>query len=352
MDDSLTEIMILGSERIYVERKGKIGLTDQRFESDAAVLDLIQRIVKSVGRHIDEESPLCDARLPDGSRVHAAIPPVTLDGPVLTIRKFARDTIQADDLVEYASINQFGVDLLRTAVMARANIVIAGGTGAGKTTLLNICSGFIPKDERIVSIEDAAELHLHQDHVVRMEARPPRADGRGQIAIRELVINALRMRPDRLVVGECRGGEALDMLVAMNTGHDGSMTTIHANGARDTISRLETMVLMAGIDMPLKAIRQMIVAAIQLIVFVSRLQDGSRKVTAITEVAGMEGEIVTTQDVFRFVPRGAHAQTGRIEGSFEPTGVRPLLMDRCAQRGITPPQALIRQFGIPRRRSA
>ena len=279
-DDSLTEIMVNGPEMVYVERKGKILLTDIRFDDEAHLLRVIDTIVSSVGRRVDARTPLCDARLLDGSRVNAAIPPIALDGPLLTIRKFSKDPYQVSDLIGFGTITQEGASFIQACVLARANIVISGGTGAGKTTLLNVCSGFIPIDERIITIEDAAELQLHQEHVCRLESRPPDVNGEGRVQIRDLVINSLRMRPDRIVVGECRGGEALDMLQAMNTGHDGSMTTIHANSARDALSRLETLVLMAGMDLPLKAIRQQVASAINLVVQLSRLKDGSRKITS------------------------------------------------------------------------
>ena len=304
-DDSLTEIMVNGPEMVYVERKGKILLTDIRFDDEAHLLRVIDTIVSSVGRRIDARTPLCDARLLDGSRVNAAIPPIALDGPLLTIRKFSKDPYQVSDLIGFGTITQEGASFTQACVLARANIVISGGTGAGKTTLLNVCSGFIPIDERIITIEDAAELQLHQEHVCRLESRPPDVNGEGRVQIRDLVINSLRMRPDRIVVGECRGGEALDMLQAMNTGHDGSMTTIHANSARDALSRLETLVLMAGMDLPLKAIRQQVASAINLVVQLSRLKDGSRKITSITEVVGMEGETITMQEIFRFEFQGS-----------------------------------------------
>jgi pilus assembly protein CpaF len=331
-DDSLTEIMVNGADMVYVERKGKILLTDIRFDDEAHLMRVIETIVSSVGRRIDARSPLCDARLLDGSRVNAAIPPVALDGPMLTIRKFAKDPYQVSDLVGFGTVTQEAASFIQGCVLARANVLVSGGTGTGKTTLLNVCSGFIPIDERIVTIE----LQLHQEHVVRMESRPPDVNGEGRITIRDLVINSLRMRPDRIVVGECRGGEALDMLQAMNTGHDGSLTTIHANSPRETLSRLETLVLMAGMDLPLKAIRQQIAGAINLIIQLARLKDGSRKVVAITEVIGMEGDMITVQEIFKFESKGADPTTGKI-------------IDRLFDMGIPLPPRLASLF--PDRRS-
>src|SRR3989441_667260 len=297
LDDSLTEVMVNGYENIYVERNGKILLTDRKFDDENHLLRVIDFIVSAVGRRIDFRTPMVDARLLDGSRVNAVISPIALDGPMLTIRKFSRDPFQAEDLVNFGTITNEAVGFLKACVMARANLLISGGTGTGKTTLLNVCSSFIPPDERIVTIEDAAELQLHQEHVCRMESRPPDLNGENKVGIRELVINALRMRPDRIVVGECRAGEALDMLQAMNTGHDGSLTTLHANTTRDALSRLETMVLMAGIDLPTKAIRQQTASAIDLVVQLSRMRDGQRKVTSITEITGMEGDTITTMEI-------------------------------------------------------
>jgi pilus assembly protein CpaF len=343
-DDSLTEIMVNGPEMVYVERKGKILLTDIRFDDEAHLLRVIETIVSSVGRRIDARTPLCDARLLDGSRVNAAVPPVALDGPILTIRKFSKDPYQVNDLIGFGTLTQEGASFIQACVLARANIVVSGGTGTGKTTLLNVCSGFIPIDERIVTIEDAAELQLHQEHVCRMESRPPDINGEGRIPIRDLVINSLRMRPDRIVVGECRGGEALDMLQAMNTGHDGSLTTIHANSPRECLSRLETLVLMAGMDLPLKAIRQQIAGAINLIIQLSRLKDGSRKVVSIAEVIGMEGEMITMQEIFRFESKGANPQTGKIIGDFNPSGIRPRIIDRLFDMGIPLPTRLAQLY--------
>ena len=343
-DDSLTEIMVNGPDMIYVERNGKILLTDVRFDDEAHLLRVINTIVSSVGRHIDARNPLCDARLLDGSRVNAAIRPAAVNGPLLTIRKFSKAPYQVSDLVNFGTITQESASFIQACVLARANIVISGGTGAGKTTLLNVCSGFIPIDERIITIEDAAELQLHQEHVCQLESQPADTSGEGQIRIRDLVINALRMRPDRIVVGECRGGEALDMLQAMNTGHDGSMTTIHANSARDALSRLETLVLMAGMDLPLKAIRQQVASAINLIIQLARLNDGSRKITSITEVVGMEGETITIQEIFKFESRGADPATGQIVGDFSSTGIRPKIIDRLFEMGVPLPPRLATLF--------
>jgi pilus assembly protein CpaF len=347
-DDSLTEIMVNGAEMVYVERGGKILLTDVRFDDENHLLRVIDLIVTAVGRRIDFRQPLCDARLLDGSRVNAVIPPVSIDGPMLTIRKFSRDPFQAQDLINFGTLTAESAAFIRACVLARANILISGGTGTGKTTLLNVASSFIPIDERIVTIEDAAELQLHQEHVCRLEARPADLHGEGRIAIRDLVINSLRMRPDRIVVGECRGGEALDMLQAMNTGHDGSLTTVHANNPRDCLARLETLVLMAGMDLPVKAIRQQISSALNLIIQLSRMKDGSRKVTSVTELIGMEGETITMQDIFVFNARGADVNTGRILGTFDPTGIRPQLIDRLFDMGIPLPPDLARLF--PERR--
>jgi pilus assembly protein CpaF len=343
-DDSLTEIMVNGHEMVYVERKGKILLTDIRFDSEEHLLRVIDTIVSSVGRRIDQRSPLCDARLLDGSRVNAAIAPVALDGPMLTIRKFSKDPYQVSDLVGFGTLTQEGAAFIQACVLARANIVVSGGTGTGKTTLLNVCSGFIPVDERIVTIEDAAELQLHQEHVCRMESRPTDINGEGRITIRDLVANSLRMRPDRIIVGECRGGEALDMLQAMNTGHDGSLTTVHANSPRETMSRLETLVLMAGMDLPLKAIRQQISSGINLVVQLSRLKDGSRKVTSLTEIVGMEGDTITMQEIFKFESKGADPSTGQILGEFNPTGIRPKIIDRLFDMGVPLPPRLAQLF--------
>jgi pilus assembly protein CpaF len=332
-DEDVSEVMVNGPKKVYVEKKGKLIKTPIVFENDAHVIRVIERIVLPLGRRIDADNPTVDARLPDGSRVNAVVPPVAIDGPSLTIRKFRKDKLSIQQLVEFGSLTQGMAEFLRACVLARLNIVISGGTGSGKTTLLNVLSSFIPEDERIVTIEDAAELQLQQDHLVRLETRPPSADGHGERTIRDLVRNALRMRPDRIVVGEVRGGEALDMLQAMNTGHDGSLTTLHANTPRDAISRLETMVMMAGMDLPLKVVRQQISSAVDLIVQQTRLRDGSRKVTAITEVAGMEGDTVVLTDVFKFDQTGATSD-GKVLGQLKPTGIRPLFSARLEAAGI------------------
>jgi len=332
LDDSLTEVMVNGHENIYVERNGKILLTDRKFDDENHLLRVIDFIVSAVGRRIDFRTPMVDARLLDGSRVNAVISPIALDGPMLTIRKFSRDPYQAEDLVNFGTLTNEAVGFLKACVMARANLIISGGTGTGKTTLLNVASSFIPPTERIVTIEDAAELQLHQEHVCRMEARP-----------HDLVINALRMRPDRIVVGECRAGEALDMLQAMNTGHDGSLTTLHANTTRDALSRLETMVLMAGIDLPMRAIRQQVASAIDLVVQLSRMRDGQRKVTSITEITGMEGDTITMQEIFLYESHGADKE-GTMTGVFRPTGIRPHIMDRLFAAGVPIPPELARVF--------
>ena len=335
-DDNLTEIMVVGPDMVYVEAQGRIVLTDVRFKDTDHLLNVIDLIVAAVGRRIDARQPLCDARLLDGSRVNAVVPPVAIDGPLLTIRKFAKERMRVTDLIHFGSLTEAAASFLQACVLARANILISGGTGAGKTTLLNICSGFIPPDERIVTVEDAAELQLHQEHVCRLESRPPDVRGEGRIGIRELVINALRMRPDRIVVGEVRGGEALDMLQAMNTGHDGSMTTVHANTPRDSLSRLETQVLMGGIELPMKAIRQQIASALNIVVQLNRLRDGSRKITAISEVLGMEGDTITMQDIFLMKAEGADKE-GNLHSELVLTGVRPQIIDRLFDMGLPLP---------------
>ncbi len=342
-DDNLTEIMVVGPDMVYVESHGRILLTDVRFKDQEHLLKVIDLIVSAVGRRIDTRQPLCDARLLDGSRVNAVVPPVAIDGPLLTIRKFAKERLRITDLIHFGTITEAAASFLQASVLARANLLISGGTGAGKTTLLNICSGFIPPDERIVTVEDAAELQLHQEHVCRLESRPPDVRGEGRIAIRDLVINALRMRPDRIVVGEVRGGEALDMLQAMNTGHDGSMTTVHANSPRDSLSRLETQVLMGGIELPSKAIRQQIASAINIVVQLNRLRDGSRRITAISEVVGMEGETISMQDIFLMKAEGADNQ-GNLKTTLELTGVRPQILDRLFDMGLPLPPEISRLF--------
>ncbi len=332
-DDEISEVMVNGPKKVYIERKGKLSKTNITFENDAAVIKLIEKIVLPLGRRIDADSPTVDARLPDGSRVNAVIPPCALDGPVITIRKFKKDKLTVDQLIKFGSITKGMAEFVRACVHSRLNIVISGGTGSGKTTLLNVLSSFIPEDERIITIEDAAELKLQQDHVVRLETKVADAEGRHAVPIRELVRNSLRMRPDRIVVGECRGGEALDMLQAMNTGHDGSLTTLHANSPRDAISRLETMCMMAGMDLPVRVIREQIASAIDLIIQQSRLRDGSRKVTAITEVAGMEGDTVVLSDIFKFEQTGLTSD-GKVLGELKPTGIRPLFGPRLEAAGF------------------
>lgn len=344
-DETITEIMVNGAKNIYIERKGKIHRVPVTFENNDHVLRIIDRIVAPLGRRIDESSPYVDARLADGSRVNAVIPPISLVGPVLTIRKFSRNPITVEQLVQFGSITQEALQFLKACVESRLNIVISGGTGSGKTTLLNILSSFIPSDERIVTIENAAELQLRQEHVVTLESRPPNIEGRGEVTIRALVVNALRMRPERIIVGEIRDEAALDMLQAMNTGHDGSMTTLHSNGPRDTLSRLETMTLMAGMDLPSRAIREQISSAIELIVHQSRMRDGTRKITHITEVSGMEGEVITMTDLFVFEQTGI--DNGQIVGHLRPTGLRPKFMDKIEASGIHLPPSI---FGIGERR--
>lgn len=332
-DNSITEIMVNGANQIYIEREGKIELTDAYFDDDSHVLRVIDRIVSKVGRRVDESNPMVDARLTDGSRVNVVIPPVSLIGPTITIRRFNAAPLQVGDLVDKGSISFPMASFLESCVKGKANIIVAGGTGSGKTTLLNILSGFIPENERIVTIEDAAELQLEQEHVVTMESRPSNTEGKGEITIRDLVRNALRMRPDRIIVGEVRSGETLDMLQAMNTGHEGSLTTVHANSVRDVISRMETMVLMGGISLPVKAIRDQISSAIDIIVYQTRFRDGSRKVTSIAEVLGMEGDIITLQDIFVFTPDGVDAQ-GKVKGKFEATGIRPQILKKFRETGV------------------
>jgi pilus assembly protein CpaF len=331
-DPEVTEIMVNGPKKIYVEKRGRLERANVSFEDDSHVLKIIDRIVSPLGRHIDTESPMVDARLPDGSRVNAVVPPCAVDGPSITIRKFRKEKYSIVKLIELGSLTQGMAEFLRACVLGRLNIIISGGTGSGKTTLLNALSGFIPGEERIVTIEDAAELQLQQEHVVRLETKAANVEGHGTVSVRELVRNSLRMRPDRIVVGECRGGEALDMLQAMNTGHDGSLTTIHANSPRDAISRLETLVMMAGMELPLKTVRQQISSALDVIVQVSRLRDGTRRLTAITEVAGMEGDMVTMSDLFKFNQTGMDAD-GKILGAVKPTGIRPLFGPRLEAAG-------------------
>ncbi|HEY85681.1 MAG TPA: CpaF family protein [Chloroflexi bacterium] len=331
-DETVSEIMVNGPKHIYVEQSGRLTRASFSFESDDHVLRIIDRIVSPLGRRIDESSPLVDARLPDGSRVNAIIPPLALNGPTLTIRKFSKTPLTIDNLIQYGSITPEAAEFMKACVLARTNIVVSGGTGSGKTTLLNICSNFIPDDERIITVENAAELQLAKEHVVTLESRPPNIEGKGEVSIQDLVINTLRMRPDRIVVGECRGGEALDMLQAMNTGHDGSLTTAHANTPRDTISRLETMCLMAGMDLPVRAIREQIASAVDVIIQQQRMRDGSRKVINITEVQGMEGDVVVLSDIFAFEQQGFEG--GKVIGRLKPTGMRPKFMDRIEDANI------------------
>ncbi len=343
-DSAVTEIMVNADDRIYIERDGKIVATDIRFTSQAHLRRVIERIVGQVGRRIDESSPMVDARLPDGSRVNAIIPPLAVDGPVLTVRVFAKDPFTTEDLVDLGTLTPEVAGLVEACVEGRLNILITGGTGTGKTTLLNVVSSYIPEDQRIITIEDAVELQLHQEHVIRLESRPANMEGRGEITIRDLVRNALRMRPDRIVVGEVRGGEALDMLQAMNTGHEGSLSTVHANNPRDAISRLETMVMMAGVELPARAIREQISSALHLIVHLTRLSDGTRRVTQVTEVVGMEGDVVTLQDIFEFDYDAGIGPDGRFLGAVAPTGIRPQFTDRLHDVGVELPANI---FGHP-----
>src|SRR5438046_855465 len=342
-DDRVTEIMVNGNDHVYVEMAGKVVLTNIKFVDEDQLLNVIQFIVRTVGRRIDERSPLCDARLADGSRVNAVIRPLALNGPLLTIRKFSRDPYQVEDLIRFGTANEAASGFLNAPLLAKANIIISGGTGTGNTRFLTLLSGFIPVEDRIVTIEDASELQLHQEHVCRLETRPKDINGEGEITIQRLVINSLRMRPERIVVGECRGGEALDMLQAMNTGHDGSMTTLHANSPRDALARLETLVLMAGVDLPIRAIRQQVAGAIHLIIQLDRMQDGSRKIARVCEVTGMESENITMSDLFVFQHQGL--REGRVTGRIMPTGLRPRFMERLQQQNISlPPQI----FGFTR----
>jgi pilus assembly protein CpaF len=338
-DPTISDILVNTHRQVYIERKGQLELSTVTFKDDGHLLRIIDKIVSQVGRRVDESSPMVDARLSDGSRVNAIIPPLAVDGPLLSIRRFGTDKLMPDDLVEKQSMTRSMLDLLQAAVRARLNIIVAGGTGAGKTTMLNALSAFISPKERVVTIEDAAELQLKQPHLARLETRPPNLEGEGAIRQRQLLINSLRMRPDRIIIGECRGEEALDMLQAMNTGHDGSMTTVHANTPRDVISRLEVMVTQGGGNMPLNAIRQQIAAAVDLIVQVARLSDGSRRVTSITEVTGMEGEVVTLQDLFVFEKRGVN-QEGRVIGRFSATGIRPKFYEKFLAAGIRLPMEM------------
>ena len=332
-DPDVSEVMVNGPQKVFIEKNGRLIKSGVTFDDDDHVMRIIDRIILPLGRRVDADSPTVDARLPDGSRVNAVIRPVSIDGPCITIRKFSKDKLSIEDLIKFGSITANMAEFLRACVHAHLNIVVSGGTGSGKTTLLNVLSSFIPEHDRIVTIEDAAELQLQQEHVLRMETKVANVDGKGAVTIRDLVRNSLRMRPDRIVVGECRGGETLDMLQAMNTGHDGSLTTLHANSPRDALSRMETMVLMAGMDLPLKVVRQQISSAIDLIIQQTRLKDGSRKVTAITEVAGMEGETVVLTDVFKFEQTGV-GQDGKIIGDLKATGIRPIFGPRLEAAGF------------------
>ena len=335
-DPTVTEVMVNGPKKIFVERMGRLQLTDIQFHDDSHVMNIIERILSPIGRHIDESVPLVDARLEDGSRVNIIIPPLSLIGPCITIRKFATKALSVDNLITFGTLDRKMADFIKACIQARINILVSGGTGSGKTTTLNVLSSFIPENERIVTIEDAAELKLQQEHVVTLESRPANIEGNGEITIRDLVKNALRMRPDRIIVGEVRGGEALDMLQAMNTGHDGSLTTAHANNPRDALSRLETMVLMAGFEMPIRAIREQVSSAIELILQQSRLKDGSRKITYITEVQHMEGDVINTQDLFRFEQTGMD-ENGKLTGHFVSTGMQPGFMDKFQVNGVSLP---------------
>ncbi|PJF43603.1 MAG: type II secretion system protein E [Phototrophicales bacterium] len=342
-EESITEVMINGPKNVFVEVKGIVKRSNITFEDDAHVMRIIDRIVSPLGRRVDESHPYEDARLPDGSRVNIIIPPLALNGPTVTIRKFSKKPLTIEDLIRFGSMTPEIAEFLRASVIAAVNIVVSGGTGSGKTTLLNVLSNFIPSDERVITVENAAELQLQGEHVVTLESRPPNIEGKGEVTIRDLVINCLRMRPDRIVVGECRGGEALDMLQAMNTGHEGSLTTAHSNSPRDTIARLEVMCLMAGMDLPQRAIREQIASAVDMICHQSRLRDGSRKVVKVTEIQGMEGDVITMSDIFEFEQTGVEA--GKVIGRIRPTGLRPKFIDRIAAAGIHLPPSV---FGIGR----
>ena len=339
--EGITEIMVNGPKNVYVERSGRVHRVTTNFEDDEHLMRIIERIVAPLGRRIDEGSPMVDARLPDGSRVNAVIPPISLNGPTLTIRIFAKIPLTVENLVEFGTITREAIEFLKACVISKVNILISGGTGSGKTTTLNIMSGFIPDGERILTIENAAELQLRQEHVVTLEARPPNIEGRGEVTIRDLVVNSLRMRPDRIIVGEVRSGEALDMLQAMNTGHDGSMTTLHANSPRDMLSRLETMVLMAGMDLPHRAIREQIASAVDLVIHQDRMRDGTRKITSVSEVQGMEGDVITMSEIYRFEQTGF--EDGKVIGRLRPTGLRPKFMYKIQESGIMLPPSI---FGL------
>jgi pilus assembly protein CpaF len=348
-DEDVSEVMCNGPDMVYVERAGKLEKTNVTFVDETHLRRIIDKIVSEVGRRIDEATPLCDARLPDGSRVNAVIHPLAVGGPFLTIRKFKKEKLQIDDLIRFGTLNAHAARFVQACIVGRLNTIVSGGTGTGKTTTLNVMSSFIPSDERIITVEDAKELQMHQDHVLSMEARPPNIEGRGEVTIRDLVKNCLRMRPDRIVVGECRSGEALDMLQAMNTGHDGSLTTVHANTPRDTLARLETLVLMSGYDLPVRAIREQMASAIDLIVQLSRLRDGTRRITHITEVQGMEGDVITLQDIFLFDFGMGVDEHGRFKGHLKATGVRPKFAEKLADLGIRLGQEVFQPEGFGRK---
>ena len=344
--------MVNGPEQVYVERNGKLELSTATFVDEVHLRRIIDKIVGEIGRRVDESNPLCDARLPDGSRVNAVVHPLAVGGPFLTIRKFSKEKLQIDDLIRYGTLNAHAARFLQACVVGRLNVMVSGGTGTGKTTTLNVLSSFIPETERIVTVEDAKELQMHQEHVLSLEARPANIEGRGEITIRDLVKNCLRMRPDRIVIGECRGGEALDMLQAMNTGHDGSLTTVHSNSPRDTLARLETLVLMAGFDLPVRAIREQVASALDLIVHLSRLRDGTRRITHISEVQGMEGDVITLQDIFLFDFGMGVDEHGRFKGHLKATGVRPKFAEKLADLGIRLGQEVFQPEGFARRASS
>jgi pilus assembly protein CpaF len=348
-DEEITEVMVNGPDHVFVERAGRLEKDKATFVDETHLRRIIDKIVGEIGRRIDESTPLCDARLPDGSRVNAVIHPVAIDGPYLTIRKFSKEPLQVDDLIRFGTLNAHAARFLQACIVGKLNVIVSGGTGTGKTTTLNVLSSFIPADERIVTVEDAKELQLHQDHVLALESRPPNIEGRGEITIRDLVKNSLRMRPDRIVVGECRSGEALDMLQAMNTGHDGSLTTVHSNSPRDTLSRIETMVLMAGFDLPIRAIREQMASALDLIVHLNRLRDGTRRITHVTEVQGMEGDVITLQDIFLFDFGMGIDEHGRFKGHLKATGVRPKFAEKLADLGIRLGQEVFTHEGFARK---